>query len=176
MRYRPIAERFATKFEVDPQSGCWNWTGAKIKGGYGQLGGERGAGAVVAHKFSYEHHVGPVPAEMLVLHECDNPGCVNPDHLFLGSHADNMADMTRKGRNGTLRGARGSNRKLTDEQKNDMRAMVHAGVPIRQIAARFGVDRRLVRKYAGASQALTKSGASWSPRSRSLNPSSERIS
>lgn len=174
MKYQPIAERFVSKFEPDPQSGCWNWTGSKIKGGYGVLGGERGANNVVAHKFSYEHHKGPVPSDMLVLHRCDNPGCVNPDHLFLGTHADNMDDMAKKGRAGAPKGRRGYVSKLSDDQKSEMRALVSAGVPIRQVAAKFGVDRRLVRKYAGASQARTSNGASWLPRALTIDPLEQR--
>lgn len=164
MKYQPIAERIASKIEVDPQSGCWNWTAAKIKGGYGAISAERSRKVTIAHRVSYEHHIGPVPVGMLVLHRCDNPGCINPSHLFLGTHAENMADMSAKRRNHTPRWPMGYRRKVTEDQKSEMRGLVQSGVPIKQIAAKFGVDRRLVRKYAGASQARTHNGASWSRR------------
>jgi hypothetical protein len=97
---RPAIDRFREKTEVNDR-GCWIWTGATVDGGYGQFSlGRDGYASVVqqAHRWSYEHFVGAIPDGMCVLHRCDTPACVNPEHLFLGTQSDNMADMRAKGR------------------------------------------------------------------------------
>lgn len=92
---KPIEQRFWTK--VEKTEGCWLWSGATNKQGYGELGkGRRGDGNIAAHRLSYEIAYGPIPPAMQVLHKCDNPGCVRPDHLFLGTQKVNLEDMTAK--------------------------------------------------------------------------------
>lgn len=86
---------------VNEKTGCWEWIGAKSKRGYGTVGGKSPDGVrkvFIAPRYFYRHFVGPIPDGLLVLHRCDNPPCVNPGHLFLGTHSDNMQDMIRKGR------------------------------------------------------------------------------
>lgn len=81
------------------ENGCWEWAGKKTHDHYGQIrpGGKKSS-HVMAHRVSWELHFGSIPADMLVCHRCDNPPCVRPDHLFLGTHQDNVLDAIEKGR------------------------------------------------------------------------------
>lgn len=86
---------FMDRVEMVPFSGCWYWAGA-TNGRYGKL---KLAGRLeYAHRVSYQTHYGPVPEGLMVLHRCDEPLCVNPDHLFLGTQTENMRDCIAKGR------------------------------------------------------------------------------
>lgn len=94
-----IEKRFADKF-TRPRSGCWEWTASKQPSAYGKYW--TGDKLVRAHRHSFEVFCGPIPDGKYVCHRCDNPACVNPDHLFLGSNSDNMKDCHGKNR---LKGA-----------------------------------------------------------------------
>lgn len=88
-------DRFPTCFEIDPQTGCWNWTKSRGSHGYGDF---RRDGHKLAHRWAYATFVGPIPEGAFVLHRCDNRRCVNPDHLFIGDADINNKDMVNKGR------------------------------------------------------------------------------
>jgi hypothetical protein len=109
-RVGSVNERFYKRFERDRKTGCWNWTGAVNAKGYGiiagEINGKRYAPVgqnMLAHRVSWIIHKGDIPEVdsahgMVVMHTCDNPGCVNPDHLILGAQSDNVRDMDKKGR------------------------------------------------------------------------------
>ena len=91
-------ESLSTRFNkyVDKTESCWNWIGNKQKDGYGNI--RLNDKKILSHRASWLIHNGDIPLEMHVLHKCDNPPCVNPEHLFLGTRKDNMQDMVKKGR------------------------------------------------------------------------------
>jgi hypothetical protein len=91
----PLEERFWLK--VQKTETCWLWIGAHHPQGYGNITVSKGK-TKPAHILSWEIHFGPIPEGMKVLHSCDNPPCVKPDHLFLGTQTQNIADMDAKGR------------------------------------------------------------------------------
>ena len=95
---RPVEERFWEK--VKKSTDCWNWTAGTNSKGYGRILNSRKEceGEISAHRLSWVLHNGPIPEGLQVLHNCDNPPCVRPDHLFLGTNLDNMRDKKNKGR------------------------------------------------------------------------------
>jgi len=88
--------RFLTKFRIDAESGCWFWEATIDRHGYGLVW--NGTKQAFAHRRSYELVVGKIPDGLCVCHSCDEPSCVNPEHLWVGTQADNMHDMAEKGR------------------------------------------------------------------------------
>ena len=95
LKTNPI-ERFHTSYEIDPISGCYNWTGYKDIGGYGRFKHNRKM--YLPHRWIYEYLNGPIPEGLVVRHQCHNPACVNPEHLLLGTPQDNSDDMIKANR------------------------------------------------------------------------------
>ncbi len=120
---------------------CWVWTASKNQDGYGwfKINGKMRR----AHRVSYEMHFG-APGELCVCHRCDNPGCVNPAHLFLGEHQDNMNDMVVKGRSNTRRGIANTEAKLTESAVKEIRELCNQKVKQRDIAELYGVSKSLI--------------------------------
>lgn len=135
-------ESFCDKFSVRKLSECWNWK-TPDKNGYGSFR------CKYAHRVMWEFENGQIPNGLWVLHKCDNPSCVNPNHLFLGTHTDNMRDMNQKHRRNNV-GERNAMSKLTIEQVQEIRL---SGDKQRELASRFGVHQSLI--------SLIKSGKIW---------------
>lgn len=140
-------DRFMQKVEFDPNGGCWLW-GASQSGtrGYGFF---RYAGGTKAHRFSYSHFVGPIPDRLQVCHKCDVTACVNPDHLWVGTQAENNRDRAQKGRQGRgyrRRGLFGSNNGKT--KVDDEAAAFIRGSPekTRSLAARLSVSTSTINR------------------------------
>jgi hypothetical protein len=130
-------ERFEAKIERH-DDGCWYWVASKNRDGYGGFAPGGGRGPVLAHRWSYQRFVGPIPPGKNVLHTCDQPSCVNPAHLFTGDQHANVMDAVNKGRWGT----RGTFRKLSPAIHETIRARYREGdVSQAAIAKEFGVSQ-----------------------------------
>ena len=132
-----LKERFLAKVSPDPNSGCWLWKGCYFAGGYGRfkLSPSKRCGA---HRASWILFRGEIPQGLLVCHKCDIRACVNPEHLFLATHEQNMADMRRKGR--ARSGERFHAAKLTAAQVRQIKQLLAQGqLTHLQIARQFGV-------------------------------------
>jgi hypothetical protein len=138
---RPLEKRFWQYVTKTPT--CWLWTGAKTTyWEYGEISVNRIPTG--AHRVSWELHNGPIPEGMCVCHHCDNPPCVNPSHLFLGTRLDNTRDMDRKGRRITNNpfGIYSHHHKLNEAQ---VRAIKVSTNPQRQCAKEFGISKTQVK-------------------------------
>lgn len=164
-----LRDRFERFILPEPMSGCWLWTGGVDGDGYGIFwrGADVEPQQIRAPRAAWELYRGPIAGGLFVLHRCDQPCCVNPDHLFLGSHADNMADRSRKGRtalcgspgaaNGTatkpesiLRGSQVPHAKLTEARVRAIRADTR---PLASIAKENGVSIAAV--------SMARNGRTW---------------
>jgi predicted XRE-type DNA-binding protein len=137
-------ERFNKKYQIQ-ENGCWLWTGGTRLNGKGVPYPRHWTDdfkSIGAHRFAYELAHGAIPKGMYVCHKCDTPICVNPDHLFVGTHHDNMRDMVQKNRSFTGRGENKKGRsKLTNEQAEEIRKINFSQS---KIAALFGVSQTTI--------------------------------
>lgn len=164
---RSVSERFWEKVSrSDSANGCWLWTANRDRKGYGKMGGGGRLGpTLAAHRVSWELHFGLIPNGLFVLHHCDNPPCVNPSHLFLGTMLDNNHDMWEKGRGmfgdrhglrlhpeRVARGERQGGAKLTENQVREIRQRYAAGgLSMKQLADEYGVTFSPVQKIISGS-------------------------
>jgi hypothetical protein len=154
--------------KTNNENDCWNWVGASNNIGYGRF--HNGKKLVYPHRYSYELKYGDIPFGMLVCHSCDNPSCVNPNHLWIGSHKDNSQDMINKkrGRNGR-RGGKGNEKyykfkiilqgeihplsKLTDKKVKEIKIRLKNGERNIDLAKEYKVSATLIW--------MIKKGISW---------------
>ncbi len=146
-----LDQQFASKHVPVTESGCWLWTGFVNRGGYGRF--RVADKKMLAHRYAWIRNVGEVEAGQFVLHKCDTPSCVNPNHLFLGSKADNNADKVRKCRQSrgaahstimravAAKGASSARTKLSDDQVRAIR-LDHRGAS--EIARAYGVSPQCI--------------------------------
>jgi len=141
----PVWRRIQPLYTINWQTGCWNWNTPASNGyGYTRHNGAR----VRAHRLTYALTYGEVPAGLQVCHSCDNPRCVNPTHLFLGTQSENTKDAVAKGRQKypARKGEACSWAKLTADAVKKIRGFCAFGVPQHTIAAQFGISQQQVSK------------------------------
>jgi hypothetical protein len=146
----PMIVRFMDKVLPEPNSGCWLWTATVNDDGYGHFGVARSR-PEKAHRVSYRLFKGEIPKGLFVCHKCDVPGCVNPDHLFLGTPKANARDRDQKKR--TAVGRQNGRAKLTEDLVLSIRSLSNVSSE-RQIARLFGIHRSTVNAVL--------SGRTWS--------------
>lgn len=139
---RPTEELFWIK--VEKSDGCWLWKACRDKTGYGVF--HMNQKKLPAHRYSWMLHKGPIPEGLWVLHRCDNPPCVNPAHLFLGTVKDNVADMVAKNRQGCQSGSENPRSKLTESDIPKIFRCRSNGLTQQQIANLFGVKQPAIGK------------------------------
>lgn len=130
--YPADEERFWLKVDRANKKSCWEWAASKSNQGYGHIRSKNPVVKGLAHRLSYFIHYGNFDAKCDVLHKCDNPSCVNPHHLFLGSHQDNMKDAAKKER---------FKSKLTAESAREIVRLVESGVRQYLVAKQFGITQ-----------------------------------
>lgn len=155
-----MLERLMQYVKENKETGCWEWVGAKCSAGYGvvTVRQNRNKSTKSAHRLMWQEKVGPISDGLCVLHKCDNPCCVNPEHLFLGTFADNSADMVAKGRAAkgaksgrythpetNPRGERNGRAKITADDVVEIRRRYKPRVvTTKMLADEYGVSNQLI--------------------------------
>lgn len=137
--------RLASKVKFDRVTSCWNWIG-NLAAGYGRIqlpNAKSGGKGVGAHRVSYRVFVGQIPNGFFVCHRCDNPRCINPKHLFLGTPKDNTQDCIRKGRKAVCRGEQVTISKLTEDQ---VRRIKQSSLTQPELASQYGVNQSSISR------------------------------
>lgn len=138
---KPIKQRFWSKVNIKGLFDCWEWMAYKDKKGYGRCNFFTDT---LVHRIAWILIYGKIPKGLFVCHHCDNPSCVNPAHLFLGTHKDNMNDRDKKGRQSHSMGKKGSKHnfaRFTEEQIIAIRVLYQAGIRQYEIAKMYNVDK-----------------------------------
>jgi len=168
MRAEPVIERLAKHSRINFLTNCVEWLGCKNEDGYGQI--NVNGKSLKAHRVAYEEHLGRIPEDLKVCHQCDNPSCINPQHLFLGTQKDNMQDCAKKGRIVALSGAASPHSKLSVDDIMKIRADTRLNSVI---AEEFGVSKTQVSGIKNGTRGLhvppsvtytkirTRSGNGW---------------
>lgn len=143
-------ERWESKVDKETESGCWHWTGAKYRKGYGHFRRYINGKWVMykAHRFSFEYFnkTDLLDPEKFVCHTCDNPQCVNPSHLFLGTRQDNVDDCVSKNRHGF--GINQEHTRLSTDQIKEIRRLRNLGLTFQQIADTVGTSAPQAHRVA----------------------------
>lgn len=147
-------DRFWFYTKIDKDSGCWNWIHSTDGGGYGVFVCEK-YGRDKAHRISYIENYGEIPEGLWVLHRCDNPSCVRPDHLFLGTNDDNIEDKVSKNRQSRLFGEHNGRKILGEDDVKNMRKDYSSGkYSYRTLVEKYGISQtqvaRIVKKESWA--------------------------
>jgi len=139
-----LIDRFYGKFEITDT--CWVWKGKKDKNGYGQfyMNLDKKEISVRPHRFSYMIFKGEIPDGLLICHSCDNPACVNPQHLFLGTQKINIQDALKKERMNGPKGTKQWLAKFKDDDIREIRKLKSSGMNGNQIAKKYNVNRRVI--------------------------------
>lgn len=142
----PIEDRFWPRVDKRGPDECWLWLGSVNAKGYGRLG-RRDSADRYAHRISYRIHFGSIPDGLIVMHRCDTPGCVNPNHLFLGTYSDNVQDMIAKGRQNLdrVRGDASKAAKLSEADVVRIRQRLANGASAIHLAREYSVNRETIR-------------------------------
>jgi hypothetical protein len=140
-----IKERLYSKIKVNPKNNCWEiklnkgarYPWIRVNGKYKRT-----------HRVSYEIHIGKIPDGINCLHKCDNTKCCNPEHLFLGTQADNVADMIKKGRKRIFKGIELYEAKLNKTKILAIKKKIEKGIPVLKVAKQYGVNQVVIRGIA----------------------------
>lgn len=133
---------FMTFFEINAVSGCWEWLGKK-RGGYGMFSADHKNH--LAHRLMYVKYNGNIPENKNVCHKCDNPSCVNPQHLWLGTHQENMTDMITKKRDKKSYGSANHLATITEKEAREIKIKHKEGMNMREIHRALNISYRVIQ-------------------------------